>query len=314
MKWLKYIVVPVALVLVAVVGFAHLAPQVTMDALFVAERSQGSLVRKTITLEGGEHFAYLEGGKGEPLVLIHGFGGNKDNFTRVAKRFTSRYHVIIPDLMGFGESSRPPKADYSPAAQAERLHRLVAALGAGNGVHIGGNSMGGHISMAWASLYPQEVKSMWLLDPGGVWSAPKSELILNYEATGQMPLITSTEEEFLELTKWAMNKPPFVPEVLMRAMAHENIPHVALLTRILTTISQDPIEPKLNGVTTPTLLVWGEKDRLLSVKSVPVLQKLLPQAKAIIMKDIGHMPMVEDDAQAAADYLAFRDQLAKATP
>ena len=111
-----------------------------------------------------------------------------------------------------------------------------------------------------------------------------------------------------------MNKPPFVLEVLMRAMAHENIPHVALLTRILTTISQDPIEPKLNGVTTPTLLVWGEKDRLLSVKSVPVLQKLLPQAKVIIMKDIGHMPMVEDDAQAAADYLAFRDQLAKAAP
>ena len=53
--------------------------------------------------------------------LLHGFGADKDHFARVAHWLTPHYRVIVPDLIGFGESSHPFDADYSPAAQAERL-------------------------------------------------------------------------------------------------------------------------------------------------------------------------------------------------
>jgi len=309
MKLIRYLVIVAVLFVLGLVGFAYLAPGVAVNAVMTAERTAAGLERKSITLEGGEHIVYLEGGQGEPLMLIHGFTANKDNFTRVAKHLTSRYHVIIPDLVGFGESERPPMGDYSVSAQAERLHRLAAALGLKDGLHIGGSSMGGHISMTWASLYPQEVKSMWLLDPGGVWSAPVTPMMKTYLDTGKMTLVADSEEEFLALPPLVMSKPPFVPTVLLREMAHENLPYKDLMYRILGQLSKDPIEPRLQGMTTPALLVWGDQDQVLSVESVPVLQKLLPQAKVIIMPGIGHLPMLEDVDQSAKDYLAFRDQL-----
>lgn len=307
-KFIKSLMFAVAIFASAVAWLAHSAPNVTLNAIMTADRTQSGLVRKSITLDGGEHFVYLEGGQGEPLMLIHGFGANKDAFTRIAKHLTPHYRVIIPDLIGFGESSRPPKADYQPSAQVDRLHRLTAALGIQNGLHIGGNSMGGHISMTWAALHPEEVKSMWLLDPGGVWSGPQSELMKDYAATGKMPLIVTSEDDFIALTKIVMSKPPFAPEFVLRTMAHENIPYQDLMKVILKAIANDPIEPKLQGVKTPTLLVWGDEDRVLSVDSVPILQKLLPQAKVVIMKGIGHLPMMEDVDQTAKDYLAFREQ------
>lgn len=309
MNFIKYAVAATVLFVLGLLGFAYVAPTFSVNAVMTAERTAAGLERKSITLDSGEHIIYLEGGQGEPLMLIHGFTANKDNFTRVAKHLTSRYHVIIPDLVGFGESSRPPQGDYSVSAQAERLHKLVAALGIKEGLHIGGSSMGGHISMTWASLYPKEVKSMWLLDPGGVWSAPPTPMMTDYLTTGKMALVASSEEEFLSLPSKVMSKPPFVPNVLLREMAHENLPHQDLMYRILGELSKDPIEPRLQGVTTPTLLVWGDQDQVLSVESVPVLQKLLPQAQVIIMKGIGHLPMLEDVGQSAKDYMAFRDQL-----
>lgn len=306
MKWMLRLALAAALIVLAGMAFMHRAPHAAMELALTGERSMAGLTRKTITLPSGEHFAYLDGGQGEPLVLIHGFAGNKDNFVRVARYLTPHYRVVIPDLTGFGESSRPPNADYGTAAQAERLHQLAKALGLGDALHIGGNSMGGHIAMTWASLHPQQIRSQWLLDPGGVWKGPQSELMQRYRATGDMPLIATTEDEFLNLMRLAMNRPPFAPEPLLRAMAHENMPYKELHTGILQRISEEPVEPRLSGMKTPTLLVWGDQDRLLSVDTVPVLHELLPQAQVIIMKGIGHMPMLEDPAQAARDYLAFR--------
>src|SRR5262249_61814458 len=81
--------------------------------------------------------AYLEGGSGEPLILVHGFGATKDNFTRVAAYLTPHYRVLIPDLPGFGDSSKSETASYSITQQVQWLHAFATALGVG-GVHLGG--------------------------------------------------------------------------------------------------------------------------------------------------------------------------------
>ena len=96
------------------------------DSAYAMERSRAGLVRKEITLADGTHIAYLEGGSGAPLVLVHGFGADKDNFTRIARYLVPHYRVIVPDLVGFGESSHRADVDYHYAAQAQRAARLHA--------------------------------------------------------------------------------------------------------------------------------------------------------------------------------------------
>jgi pimeloyl-ACP methyl ester carboxylesterase len=127
-------------------GLVYLAPRAVTIFALKPERKRSGLVRKEITLTNGLHYVYLEGGHGETLVLLHGFGGNKDTFTRVARYLTNDYRVIIPDIIGFGESLKPTKVDYSPPAQVERLRVLFQALGIAK-LYLGGNSMGGQIAI-----------------------------------------------------------------------------------------------------------------------------------------------------------------------
>ncbi|MCP3952871.1 MAG: alpha/beta hydrolase, partial [Desulfobacterales bacterium] len=105
---------------------------------------------------------YLEGGQGDTLLLLHGFGANKDNWTRIGKHLTPHFRVIAPDLPGFGESGKNPDGDYSISAQARFVKDFVQALGI-KSFHIGGSSMGGNIAGAYASSNPETLKSLLLI-------------------------------------------------------------------------------------------------------------------------------------------------------
>ncbi|MDZ4049040.1 MAG: alpha/beta fold hydrolase, partial [Limnobacter sp.] len=109
-----------------------------------AERAISGLERKVLQIDGFV-VPYLQGGQGEPLVLIHGFGGSKDNFNRVAYYLTKHYTVYSIDVPGFGASTRDLNADYVINTQIDRVHEIIEKLGLEK-PHIGGNSMGGWIS------------------------------------------------------------------------------------------------------------------------------------------------------------------------
>jgi pimeloyl-ACP methyl ester carboxylesterase len=291
-------------------GCDTIGPPMTSAALGV-ERWRSDLVRKEIALPDGAHVAYLEGGSGGPLVLVHGFGADKDNFTRVARWLTPHYHVIAPDLAGFGESTHLPDADYRYAAQAGRLRAFVQALGLGR-VHLGGNSMGGAIVMSYAAQHPAEVGSLWLLDPAGVANAPASELARIVLAGGRNPLIITTESDFPALMDFAMSDPPWLPGPVMDTLARERIANQALERKVFDQIAADSVSGAVAGLATPTLIVWGAEDRVLSPGAVPLLEALLPRSQAIVMPHVGHAPMIERPQQAAEDYLRFRAGIAHA--
>ena len=303
-----FVVIAAVLFVVGSVGFVYLAPGSATRLFLTLERRQAGLERKEIDLPNGTHYVYLEGGQGEPLMLLHGFGANKDSFDRVAKFLTPKYRVIVPDHIGFGESAHPPDADYSPAAQAERLHALAKALGVTD-VHIGGSSMGGQIAMSYAVQFRSEVKSLWLIDTAGIWSAPASELRKTIEETGKNPLLIRTEEEFAGLFPWVMAEPPFIPRPIMNVLAQERIRNFDLEQRIFVQIAGDSMEERVRGMETPTLIVWGDKDRTINVATAEVLRALLPRSQVIIMPGIGHVPVIERPQQSADDYLRFRAEL-----
>jgi len=295
-------------VVVSSIGFVYLAPETATRVLINGERWRAGLERKEITLGDGTRYVYLEGGQGEPLMLLHGFGANKDNFPRVARFLTPHYRVIVPDHIGFGESAHPQDADYSPTKQAERLHNLAQALGIQT-LHVCGSSMGGQIALTYAALHRSEVKSLWLLAPAGIWSAPPSELRKILDETGQNPLLVRNEEDFARLFDLVMNDPPFVPRPMLNVVAQERIHNYSLEQRIFKQIIEDSIEERIRGLETPTLIIWGDRDRLLSVESADILHNLLPNSQVIIMLNIGHAPMLERPQQTADDYLRFRAAL-----
>ena len=100
-----------ALLAIGVALYFYFSPEQLVRRALDYERGLAGLARKDTELPGGLRYVYLEGGRGEPLMLLHGFGANKDNFVRAAKYLTPHYRVVIPDLIGFGESARPANAE-----------------------------------------------------------------------------------------------------------------------------------------------------------------------------------------------------------
>jgi pimeloyl-ACP methyl ester carboxylesterase len=304
-KAIKISISTILIVVLGLLGFVYLMPVQATRMALDAERYHAGLARKEITLSNGQHYVYLEGGTGEPLMLLHGFGADKDNFTRIARWLTPHYRVIVPDLLGFGESSHPFKEDYSPAAQADRLHQLAQALGVG-ALHLGGSSMGGQIAMTYAIKYPLEVRSLWLLDPAGIWSAPKSELAKLVLEQGLNPLIAKNEDEFANTFSFVMSDPPFIPRPMLNVIAQGPINNVALEEKIFHQIATYSVEAGVAGIDTPTFIVWGDQDRAINVGTGEILHKLIQHSLLSIMHGLGHLPMVERPQQCAEEYLQFR--------
>lgn len=296
------------IVVLGVVGLYYVCPEKLAQLAVKGERAAAHLEKRETDV-AGFHIVYLEGGEGEPLVLVHGFGADKENFTRVAKLLTPRYHVIIPDLPGFGESSKPADADYTVVAQVERVHAFVQALGLKT-IHIGGSSMGGNIAASYAAKYPDETGSIWLLAPGGVSTAPPSDLELRMRDGGSNPLIASNPEEFAAVFHFVMADPPFVPARILEVMGRTAVANHELNAKIFKQIREEaPIEPRVKGLKVPARIVWGEKDRALNPAGAQILAGLMPNASVLILPGVGHLPMLERPREVGQDYLAFRDSL-----
>jgi len=311
MRLIKMLVVAMFVVALGLYYFVYVMSVQATDFFIKYERDAARLTRKEVILQDGMHYVYLEGGQGEPLILLHGFAADKDHFVRIARFLTPHYHVIIPDLPGFGESSPPAgidlsaHVDYTARAQAERVRALAQALDL-KSVHLGGNSMGGQIALAYAAAHPKEVDSLWLLSPAGIWSAPQSELAKIVEGNQRNILLIKNVDDFYHAFNFVMSRPPFVPRPILNVMAQNSIKNEKLSEQIFTQITHDSLEPRIAGMKTPALIVWGDQDRVINHLTAEVLYRLMPNSRVIIMNGIGHIPMLEKPEQCAEDYLYFR--------
>jgi abhydrolase domain-containing protein 6 len=250
---------------------------------------------------------YYEGGprEAETILLIHGFAANKDNWPRFARYLTDRYRVIAIDLPGFGESSKPD-ASYDVGSQVERLAAFIRALGIQR-LHLVGNSMGGHIGALYAARYPSQVLSLALFANAGVTSPRPSELRQRLENGQANPLLADSAEDFQRLLDFVFVEPPDLPERVKGYLAERAVASSASNRRIFQQLVERyiPLEPELPKIQAPTLLLWGDRDRLLDVSSIEVMRPLLKKPSVVIMANCGHAPMVERPEETARHYLAF---------
>ena len=310
MRVLRRLVLVLLLIVVAVVAADRLAPRATARVLVGLERARAGLGAERITVDGID-IAYLAGGTGEPLLLVHGFAADKDHFTRIAAHLTPHYRVLVPDLPGFGESSRPAGASYAIAEQAERVRAFARALGIER-VHLGGNSMGGFIVTQYALAHPDEVRSLWLLDAAGTRRAFESELSRTIQASGTNPLLVRTPDDLQRTMAFVMAHPPFMPTSVLRGVAERMAADHELHARIFTQVGPGyvtTVDDRLHQLGMPTLVVWGTADRALNPEATQVYAAAMPRVQVVRMDGVGHLPMLEAPAETAADYLRFRQSL-----
>jgi len=306
-KLLMYLVVPV----ISLVGLMALFPEQAAKLGIDAERSMSGLGYETVVI-GDETWHYLEGGPkdAEVVLLLHGFGGDKDNWTRFSKFLTDGYRVIVPDLPGFGQSTRHPDWDYSLPPQRSRVNGFAQALGLER-VHVVGHSMGGHLAALYTYAYPEQVLSMALFNNAGV-DAPDESDMQRALANGDNPLIVESLEDFDGLLAFASYKQPFIPWPLKGVLAQKALDNATFNESIFSALMNDhasTLEPVLADIEAPALLLWGEFDRILDVSSVDVMSPLLPQSEVVIMKYTGHLPMLERPAETAEHYLRFLENI-----
>lgn len=298
--------------LVLLLALAVLFPGPTAELGIGLERSRAGLEVRTLSADGVP-IAYLEGGHGEPLLLVHGFGADKDNWTRVARRLTPHFRVIAVDMPGFGDSGKPTDRRYRIQDQVENLHAIIQALNLKT-LHLGGSSMGGQIVASYAARHPQSVRSLWLLAPAGVATAQPSEMAARIADQGpgaRIPLVSRTPEDFRKVLELVFFRVP--PDLLLAApyLAGRAVANHKLHERIFGELRHEsiPLENLLGGSPVPARIVWGEQDRVLHASGAKVLAGLMPRSSVYLMPDTGHLPMVERPRRVAKDYLAFRDSI-----
>ncbi len=300
--WTLIIVGALMLTLVAIY---FLAPGLAFTAAMALARRNGGLKLKHLEVDGHD-VPYLEGGTGEPLLLLHGFAANKDHWTMIAPFLTRHFHVYAPDLPGFGDASRQAEASYGLDAQLKRIDGIADALGFDK-FHLGGNSMGGYLAAMYATHAPARVESLWLLAPAGAMSAAASEVLTAMEA-GENPLIAATMEDFDRLSELCFHVIPPMPAQFKRPLLERARNEAPFNEKIFAEIFADPIalEGRIDGLATRSLVVWGDNDRILHHSGLNIVVERLANAEAVLMRDMGHVPMLERPAETAADYLRFR--------
>lgn len=272
-------------------------------------RRRGGMMQKNVVVDG-RSWPYLEGGDPTKplLLLVHGFAGDKDNWSMIAPYLTRDYHVIAPDLPGFGENERNPDLAYDLQAQTARLKAFADTLGLQR-PHVAGNSMGGWIALRYAIDYPAALATLTLLDNAGVNGANESELQKQAANEDYNPLILSNLEDADRLVAMVVHKPPYIPSRLKPVLYADGLKYRDQLDTIFWIIATEgrdhPLNDRLGEVKVPTLIIWGRHDQLLDVSCVPVLEAGIAGSISHIMEHVGHVPMIEDPKGTAAVMRGF---------
>lgn len=301
---------PVIALLISALLLSACSRQTLYDNAIGWERSGAGLEASTVQVDDMT-IAYLSNEEpvdGETIVLIHGFGANKDNWTRLARELTDEFNVYAIDLPGHGDSSKALDLGYRFEDQVRHVSRILSALEI-NKTHMMGNSMGGAITALYAATYPDQVRSAVLFDPAGIFEYDSELVALVMD--GDNPLIPAKEGDFKRLVDFALEKKPFVPWPIYDVMEEKAIANRDVNQVIFAAIRDSGYEPDFRNAITqidaPVLVIWGKEDRVINYRNADVFVDRIPNASKVILEGVGHAPMVEvpeESAQLFREFLA----------
>ena len=286
--------------------------KINLQNYLIQERNEAGLKAKTIQV-GEISWAYNEGGSRQKptILLLHGLAGNRDNWNRVAHFLTPYYHVVIPDLPNNGETKTPEDFDDSVPNVTESLRRFVEAIDVEDKLNVAGHSLGGSIATVYASQYPFDTQSLFLLNSAGIYKKATTSYSKNPLALKQ--LIVSKPGDLDQVMHQVMQNPPALSHALKSAQENYLITQAARKSKLidqLVTLNRiytpESFARLTRTIEAPTLILWGKQDKIINVEVANELKSLLKRADApVILNNVGHMPILEAEQEVAAYYLPF---------
>ncbi|MDP2228478.1 MAG: alpha/beta hydrolase [Moraxellaceae bacterium] len=308
---------PLVMLLLLALPLPAVANKALFDEASAGQEAVAGLKRHQVTIDGLKVF-YLDNERKDAartILMVHGFGDSSLSWTQFARRFRDQeFRIVIPDLPGFGQSDRAPKADYGFAAQSRRLLELMQKLGIPR-FHVVGNSMGGGIAAELAVQQPSMVQSLTLMDAAGVHYRPTE--LDDAMLAGRNMLVVKTPADFEALLAFVMMQRPPMPRPVLDYLAERAIKDNALHERIFREAlfpDMNFLLPKLDAIKAPTLILWGEKDRVLHPDNALIFDKYIPDSRVVIMPKVGHTPMAEAPYESSDEVVKFINALGGAAP
>lgn len=305
-KVLLGILLLLGVVVIGAIVFVQNNPGALVQMAADHERGKARLARADIVIDG-QNWPYLIGGSGEEtILLIHGFGADKDNWTRFSAHFTEQYRVIAPDLPGFGEAERHEGWLYDIDTQVRRIRGFADALGLKR-FHILGNSMGGHISAVYTLTYPDQVISLGLFNNAGVQEPNPSPMTLALRE-GRNLLLVESPEDFDRFMDFLFVTPPPVPDMVKQYfvdLAVNNRDFNDYIFKQLVDRSRGRLNERLSAIQQPVLVLWGRQDQVIDVSVMDAMRPHLSNARYEVFDDVGHLPMIEVPERSATVYREF---------
>jgi pimeloyl-ACP methyl ester carboxylesterase len=283
------------------------------------------------------HVRETPGPADAPTALyVHGLGGAATNWTELAGQLAGSVRGIAVDLPGFGRSKPAPGTDFSLPAQTEVVRKLIVELDRGP-VHLFGNSMGGAISMMLAAAHPELVRTLTLVSPAMPDLRPDVRRLADPRfALALIPVVGKPMRESVakmtakqraqQLLGLCFAEPTKVSDARIDMAIAEYAERTQMpwagpalsastlaLFRAWCAAGAQSLWSVARRVRVPSLVVWGNQDRLVSVRKAPRTAELLARGRLLVLPRTGHVAQMERPATVARATLGMWDAAAAGT-
>jgi pimeloyl-ACP methyl ester carboxylesterase len=243
----------------------------------------------------------------QPLLFVHGLSGSWPNWLEQLPVFGAERHVVALDLPGFGHSPMPA-GEISISGYARLLDRVMGELGI-DAAAVVGNSMGGFVAAELAIAFPARVERLVLVSAAGISTTANPQVLR------VLPTLRRAERMLLASGAWVaarsdtLTRRPRTRDALLNvvtrhpgrlpaALAAEQLRGAGTpgFIEALQSILDYDVRERLPEIACPTLIVWGDADRLIPVGDADVFAELITNSRKVVFADTGHMAMLERPA------------------
>ena len=261
---------------------------------------------KRLTLPSGYELHYLEAGRGFPVVFVHGSGPGASaysNFKQNAPALVQAgFRVLLPDMLGFGHSSKPQGIDYTLELFCTALREFLQALGIGRYTLIG-NSLGGAIAIRTAIDRPDEVAKLVLMAPGGIESREAY-----FAMPGMQQMISGFTGEGFDRAglRRILELLVFDPRCVTDELVEERFNVLKTQPKdVLARMAVPDMTAELGRISCPVLGFWGIEDRFMPVSGFEKILRACPDSRFVMLARCGHWAMVEHVEEFNRQVLGF---------
>ena len=303
-RFFKWFLITIAVLIVggAVAGWTPDTDPTAMRAKYGGPASQ------FIDVNGMAVHVRDEGPRDAPaIVLLHGSNASLHTWDPWAATLAKTHRVIRFDQAGHGLTGPHPKRDYSSTAFVAAVDGVTQKLGVTR-FTLGGNSMGGGIALAYAIAHPEKLNGLILVDASGApdtkpKSLPIGFLIARTPGLRNIALYI-TPRSFLEKSlRQAISVQSIVtPAMIDRYWELLRYPGNRQATIDRFTTKRVPLDPSaIAAIKAPTLIIWGEEDKLIPFSAGQWLAKNMKGSTLVSYKGVGHAPMEEAAERSVTD-------------